>query len=248
MIIACRRHPSLSRSAFFAHLRHEHWPLLQRYPTVLAHLAGYVQNHALEPQSIAARATPFGLAPDRDSVIEAWFDAPVALRRLAETPEYLAHVRPDEARFNDLSANIMLKTRAECFFEADAVGRCKQFDFIVRDPAVPSETFTAALADDARRLALDPFYTAHVDRHMHNYQIDDNAAARGFGEGQFDCVRELWASSFAALHSVTPTLNREDVDRRRSFTTLATEFVMKRPSDTDSSVRLLRRPAADAEA
>jgi EthD domain len=229
MIIACRRHPGLSRSAFFAHLRHEHWPLLQRYPNVLAHLAGYVQNHALESHTIAAHATPFRLAPDRDSVIEAWFDAPAALRRLAETPEYLAHVRPDEARFNDVSANVMLKARAECCFEADAVGRCKQFDFIVRDAAVPPEAFLAALADDGRRLALDPFYTAHVDRHVHNYQIDANAAAQGFGEGQFDCVRELWASSFAALHSVTPALHREDVDRGRSFTILATEFVMKAP-------------------
>ena len=50
MIITCRRNPAMSRPEFFHHLRHVHWPLIQRYPDVLAAVPGYVQNHTVLPE------------------------------------------------------------------------------------------------------------------------------------------------------------------------------------------------------
>lgn len=228
MIITCRRHPSLSRAAFFDHLRNVHWPLVQRHANVLAALLGYIQNHALGEAGRGIDAAPFRVATDRDSVIELFFEGPEDLGRLAQTPEYLDHIRPDEARFNDLSANIVVQTRPELFFEAPQVGRCKRFDFVVRGAGVAADRLAVALADNARRLALDPFYTAHVDRHVHNWQIGASQG-EGFGEGQFDCVREIWAGSFAALAAVAPLLSIDDVDPEQSFTVFATEFAMRAP-------------------
>ncbi len=50
MIITCRRNPTMSRPEFFHHLRNIHWPLIQRYPDVLAAVPGYVQNHSVLPE------------------------------------------------------------------------------------------------------------------------------------------------------------------------------------------------------
>ena len=49
MIITCRRNQAMSRPQFFHHLRHVHWPLIQRHPDVLAVLTAYVQNHSVLP-------------------------------------------------------------------------------------------------------------------------------------------------------------------------------------------------------
>lgn len=231
MIIACRRHPDLSRSEFFAHLRHVHWPLLQQYPAVLAALGGYVQNHALGA-SAPCGVAPFRLATERDSVIEAFFDAPEQLGRLVAIPEYLQHVRPDEARFNDLSTNLMMLAQPALYFDSTRAGRCKRFDFIVRDPAMTAGQFKAVLAEDARRLVLDPFYTAHVDRHVHNQPLE-GGPSQGFGQGSFGCVREVWAASFEALAKVASLSVLEGADRDASFSILATEFVMKPPREPD---------------
>lgn len=229
VIISCRRNPSLSRTAFFNHLRNVHWPLIQRHPGVLAALGGYIQNHALGEAPPGVGATPFRLAAERDSVIELFFGGPEDLARLVQLPEYEAHIRPDEAHFNDLSTNVMARTRAESFFSAPQVGRCKRFDFIVRNASIAAEAFAVALADQARRLALDPLYTAHVDRHVHNYQIGAEQGG-GFGQGQFDCVREVWASDFRSLAVTVPVSDVADADRERSFSVLVTEFIMKAPA------------------
>lgn len=224
MIITCRRHPSLSRPAFFHHLRHVHWPLVRQHREVLAQLQGYVQNHALGGERSPA-AEPFRIATERDSIIELLFAHPDDLLRLVETPAYLTCVRPDEARCNDLSENLMVRTRPKCYFEAVQVGRCKRFDFLVRNSDLTAQRFSEQLAAHAERLALDPFHTAHVDRHVLNYPMGSEDG-HGFGQGQFDCVRELWAGSFAALSAVAPLLATDGVDLERSFIIFATEFVM----------------------
>ncbi len=231
MIVTCRRHPNLSRPAFFHHLRNVHWPLVREHREVLATLQGYVQNHAVGDSERSPDATPLRVATERDSVIELFFARPEDLLRLVETPAYLAYVRPDEARFNDLSANLMVKTRPECCFEAAHAGRCKRFDFLVRTRDFTALHFADQLAAQARRLALDPFYTSNVDRHVHNHPISPQDG-HGFGQGQFDCVRELWAGSFAALNAVAPLLATNGADLERSFSIFATEFVMVEPQQS----------------
>ena len=46
----------------------------------------------------------------------------------------------------------------------------------------------------------------------------------GFGEGGFDCVRKVWASSFDALSVTAPLAVVEFADTESFFTVSATEF------------------------
>ena len=225
MMIACRRNPSMSRPQFFNHLRDVHWPLIQRHPDVLDALPGYVQNHTILPEPGIDLSAPFRLAIERDSVIELAFDGVAGIHRLLSVPAYMQHIRPDEARFNDLPGNIMVLTRASTVFLAPLVGRCKRFDFLRRSSAIDAATFHAKLRNHSQVLALDPIYTAHVDRHVDNIVATAEMNA-GFGEGAFDAVREVWATSFAALSLVANRSAADYADPEKCFSVFATEFPM----------------------
>ena len=223
MIITCRRNPAMSRAEFFHHLRHVHWPLIQRHPEVLAALPAYVQNHSVLPDRGFDLAAPHRVADERDSVIELWFDGMEGIDRLLSIPSYMQYVRPDEAAFNDLAHNIMLLTEATLVFRALSVGRCKRFDFIRRSAGTDAASFAAKVKDQARTLALDPLYAGHIDRHVENFPMASKDGS-GFGEGAFDCVREVWASSFDALSATAPLAVIESADTESSFSVFATEF------------------------
>jgi hypothetical protein len=225
MMITCRRNPSMSRPQFFHHLRHVHWPLIQRHPDVLGALPGYVQNHAVLPEPGIALAAPFRHAIERDSVIELAFDGVTGIRGLLSVPAYMQHIRPDEAHFNDLPHNIMVLAHASTVFRAPLVGRCKRFDFLRRSSVIDAATFRAKLTNHSEALALDPIYTAHVDRHADNI-VATAEMNEGFGEGAFDAVREVWAASFPALSLVADRSAAGYADPERSFSVFATEFPM----------------------
>jgi hypothetical protein len=147
------------------------------------------------------------------------------IERLLAIPSYQQHVRPDEASFNDLPHNIMVLTEAAGIFRAPSVGRCKRFDFIRRAPGTAAPTFGAEVKKQGASLALDPFYTSHVDRHVDNVVVGP-ANDDGFGKGSFDCVREVWGSSFDALSAVASRSLLESADPEMSFSVFATEFPM----------------------
>ena len=157
MMITCRRNPSMSRAQFFHHLRHVHWPLIQRYPDVVDAVPGYVQNHTVLPEPGVELSAPFKLAVERDSVIELAFDGVAGIHRLLSVPAYMQHVRPDEARFNDLAHNIMVLAHASSVFRAPSVGRCKRFDFIRRSSAIDPQRSAPSSTTTARRSRLIPF-------------------------------------------------------------------------------------------
>ncbi len=223
MIITCRRNQAMSRPQFFHHLRHVHWPLIQRHPDVLAVLTAYVQNHSVLPGRGFDPVAPYRIADERDSVIELWFDGMEGIDRLLSIPSYLQYVRPDEAAFNDLAHNIMLLTQATTVFRAPSIGRCKRFDFIRRSKGADADAFAVKVKDQARALALDPLYTGQIDRHVENFPVASKDGG-GFGEGGFDCVREVWASSFDALSVTAPLAVVASADTKSSFTVFATEF------------------------
>ena len=225
MMITCRRNSSMSRLQFFHHLRHVHWPLIQRHPGVLDALPGYVQNHTFLPEAGVELSAPFKIAIERDSVIELAFDGVVGIHRLLSEPAYMQHIRPDEAHFNDLPHNIMVLANASTVFRAPQVGRCKRFDFLRRSSAVDAATFRAKLATHSQALALDPNYTAYVDRHVDNI-VATAEMNEGFGEGAFDAVREVWATSLAALALVANRSAADYADPEKSFSVFATEFPM----------------------
>lgn len=139
-------------------------------------------------------------------------------------------MRPDEARFNDLPHNIMVLTAASNVFRAPAVGRCKRSDFIRRAPETEASTFGAEIKRQSAALALDPMYTAHIDRHVDNVVIGPTTDG-GFGKGLFDCVREVWAASFDALSAAARRSRVEGADAETSFSVFATEYVMQESVD-----------------
>jgi hypothetical protein len=225
MMITCRRNPSMSRAQFFHHLRHVHWPLIQRFADAVDAAPGYVQNHTVLPEPGVELSAPFKLAVERDSVIELAFDgrgrhpsAPFRARVHAAHPTR-------RGPFNDLAHNIMVLANASSVCRAPSVGRCKRFDFIRRSPAIDAATFRAKLGSHSQALALDPVYTGHVDRHVDNIVATAEMNA-GFGEGAFDAVREVWATSFKALAFVSNRSAAEYADPEKSFSVFATEFPM----------------------
>ncbi len=145
------------------------------------------------------------------------------IHQLLSVPAYMQHIRPDEAHFNDLARNIMVLANPSTVFRAPLVGRCKRFDFIRRSPAMDASTFLAKLGNHSQALALDPIYAAHVDRHADNIVATAEMNA-GFGEGAFDAVREVWATSFAALSHVANRSAADYADAEKSFSVFATEF------------------------
>jgi hypothetical protein len=226
MIITCRRHPAMSRPEFFDHLRNVHWPLIQRYPDVLAAVPGYAQNHSVLPEPGFELSAPYRIAAERDSVIELKFDGVAAIESLLSTPSYQQYVRPDEARFNDLPHNIMVLTEPSNGLRAPTIGRCKRFDFIRRASDTEPSSFGAEISRQSAALALDPIYTGHIDRHVDNIVVGP-ATDGGFGKGSFDCVREVWATSFDALSAVASRSRVQGVDEKMSFSVFATEFAMQ---------------------
>lgn len=233
MIIACRRNPALSRPEFFSHLRHVHWPLIQAHPVVRDAIGGYVQNHAWGEAEGLAAVAPFPLAGDRDSVIELWFDDAEGLDRLVQAPGYLEAIRPDEATFNDLASNIMVKTAPhEVFRASSSGGRCKRFDFIRRKPGVDREVFLAGYRHASRQAALDPRHTAVADRQV-DHEVLEQGPGQGFGAGAFDVVREVWASTPAAL--LLASWPVADADSDASFSVYGTEFTMIAPRHETAS-------------
>ncbi|MEL0250750.1 MAG: EthD domain-containing protein [Novosphingobium sp.] len=245
MIITARRNPAMSRRDFHHHLRHVHWPLIQSLPRVEQALGGYVQNHALGPDSPVEAEPAIPVATDRDSVIELFFDNEAALGHLAAIPEYLAQVRPDEAYFNDLPHNMMVQTAPEIVFTAARTGRCKRFDFLARAAGVDAQDFVERIRACGRDLALDPLYTGQIDRLVHN--IVGAKGGAGFGAGSFDCVVESWASTFTSLSGVAARHYAiEGVDKLQSFTVYATEFVMIEPASPQAKRSVEHPTSIDA--
>ncbi len=94
--ILLRRHPSMSREAFADYHRQTHAPLFCALPSVRAHVRRYVQSHALP--------LPMPSLPDAgfDGITEIWTDDVAGLEAVFTSDEYVARIRPDEARFLDL--------------------------------------------------------------------------------------------------------------------------------------------------
>jgi hypothetical protein len=227
LILTCQRNTSLTREKFFNHLRHVHWPLLQKYPEILQAIPGYVQNHAVNITSAMQIDSPYNIADKRDSVIELFFHDPSDVEALVHIDNYQTYIRPDEQRFNDLEHNIMVVSDKQSQHQFAQTGRCKRFDFMVADNSKSVSETQQALEHDAQRLSLEPYYTAYIDQHTDNFG-KHSSLEHGFGSGEYVCVREVWANSFDALSNVAGLYSDiEGVCRQQSFSVFTTEFVMQ---------------------
>jgi uncharacterized protein (TIGR02118 family) len=98
-------HPrtDISEQEFHDHWRHPHATLVRDVRPV----RHYVQNHRI----------PTSLVPDDESsylgIVEAWFDSLASGQSLADDPQYVAHVEPDEPAFVEQSKFVVTFTREE---------------------------------------------------------------------------------------------------------------------------------------
>ncbi len=96
--ILMRRIPSMTHDEFVAYHRDQHAPLFRALPEVRQHVRRYVQCHTIA-------ATIPGLPPPTfDGITELWFDDVAGLEAVFGSANYMATIRPDEARFIDLHA------------------------------------------------------------------------------------------------------------------------------------------------
>lgn len=232
VILTARRNPELDRPGFFRHLRQVHWPLVRGFPGVLKEILRYQQNHTLLPDEegdeSGAVATPWRRAVERDSVIEVWFDGLEGLQRMDADPDYVAHVRPDEARFNALAGNVMLLADEQVYHDVARRGRLRRFDFLYRAEGCEVAQFQDACRTACEDLALDPAFQALADaQSLHLPHSPDSGGAAPdavlmTAASGMDALTRLAARRFVAgFQSVT--------DQTRSFSVVATAFPIHPP-------------------
>jgi len=231
IILTAKRNPSMTRPQFFAHLRHEHWPLVRRFPEVLAQIRRYEQNHSFLPEEDGDVTTPWRRAVERDSVIEVWFKDFDGLHRMDAAPNYANFVSPDEAVFNDLKDNVLLTAREELFHHTSVCGRIKRFDFLYRN--VDHARFESACGEAARSLALDPLFQALADRQTIHFPVREDGSMPA--ETDTAAVVATWTSSLDAMARLSGTRFAEGfaqvADPDRSFSVLATTFPIHRAAE-----------------
>ncbi len=91
------RNTEMTHEQFVAYHQQQHAPLFMSIPAVKDNVRRYVQQH---PVSLDGLDLP--LAPV-DGITELWFDDARGIANVFTDPEYLRVIRPDEAKFCDLS-------------------------------------------------------------------------------------------------------------------------------------------------
>jgi len=94
--ILLRRHPDMTHDEFVTYHREQHAPLFMSVTAVQDNVRRYVQQHTVDVE------LPGLPGPTFDGVTELWFDSIEGIGRVFGDPEYLAVIRPDEARFCDM--------------------------------------------------------------------------------------------------------------------------------------------------
>lgn len=224
VVLTASRNRALDRPSFFRHLRQVHWPLVRSFPSVLREIRGYQQNHSFLPDEDGAVSTPWRRAIERDSVIEVWFESLEGLKRMDEDPEYAAHVRPDEAVFNDLPSNVILLSDERVFHKATSIGRVKRFDFLYSSEHVTKAAFEQACVRGCEAISIDPLFQAIADRvSLHlplvgaHRSVDGLGAVLAVNTSGLDAMNHLASSRFTSIF--------ENVfDAKRCFSVLTTSF------------------------
>lgn len=224
VILTASRNAALDRPAFFRHLREVHWPLVSRYPNILREVQKYTQNHSFLPQEDGGVATPWRRAIERDSVIEVWFDGVQSLQRMDADPDYVTHVRPDEAYFNDLPNNVLLAAEETVYHTMPSAGRIKRFDFLYAALGSDGDEFEQGCREACSALAFDPLFQALADTQSLHLPLrpEDRAGA------QVQAVVATTASGLPAMNQLASVRFVERfktlADCERCFSVLATCF------------------------
>lgn len=232
IMLVSRRHPDLSRPQFFDHLANAHASLVKSVPEFTKLLKRYVQNHTRLAGDGVDVPTTYRRAIERDSVIELWFDDADSLHKALSVPRYVELIRPDEARFNDLTQLVVLATVEETVQGGRGQpASFKAFDVIRRRADIDRATFAARWKGHVELLKTRPAFRDAVRKIVINRAVPD--AENPFGQpANFDGVAEYWFDGFAAA-AVLAGLRTTDaevaaseascIDVQGSFSVLAVE-------------------------
>jgi hypothetical protein len=230
LMLCSRRHPDMDRAQFFNHLANVHGPLVKSLPECTRYIRKYVQNQTRLPADGIHAATAFRHEQERDSVIELWFDDKQGLLQSLGESKYQTIVRPDEARFNDLSQLLILAAREVPYKPAAGTSAiCKSFDFIKRREDLSHDAFEAHWARHADLLLAQGGYQQYVQQASRNVVLSQEENPFG-ASAPYDGVVETWFASFddaqrwIAWRNDSRTVLESEaqfIDAVRSFSVLA---------------------------
>jgi uncharacterized protein (TIGR02118 family) len=103
LIVAIKRKQGMSPKDFHDHWGTQHATLVNSCPASRRYIRKYVQCHTLEGEYSAGE-------PAFDGAAELWFESVAEKERFFSDPDYLAQVKPDEARFSDMSRTLFFLT------------------------------------------------------------------------------------------------------------------------------------------
>ena len=105
LIVAIKRHPSITPAEFHEYWRATHAPKVKALAASKL-IRRYVQAHTLDSEYAAGE-------PAFDGTAELWFDSVSAKDAFFTDPEYLAQVAPDEKVFADMERTLFFATNEE---------------------------------------------------------------------------------------------------------------------------------------
>lgn len=110
LIVAIRKRPDMSAGEFHAHWRTRHAELVRNSPATAKYIRKYVQCHTM-PEQYEQGEVAF------DGTAELWFSSVADMEAFYSDPDYLSDVRPDEARFADMTRTVFFVTEEELVFD-----------------------------------------------------------------------------------------------------------------------------------
>ena len=105
LILMSRRNPAITHDEYVAHHLGPHAELFTSQPEVKANVRRYTQSHPTADHLDGRTMAAF------DGVTEMWFDDLDGVKAVFESDNYKTNIVPDEQRFMDRSASMMLITK-----------------------------------------------------------------------------------------------------------------------------------------
>lgn len=186
------RRDGVTSAEFHDHWRHPHGTMGRLIPG----LGDYVQAHQVHTDVLGADQARY------EGVAISSFDSAQAAARLLTEPQYLDHVAPDEAAFQDVTGVRFLSTEEEVLVSRPTDGghpADAQWNVLERPTSTQLLQFvhTDGRADWAGEDDAELGRRIGAFRHARNHP---STAAHG-GEPPFRGVRQLWWPTVSAFHA-----------------------------------------------
>ncbi|MDQ8757437.1 EthD domain-containing protein [Sphingosinicella sp. LHD-64] len=206
----------MSRQACIHHYRHRHGALVGSVPEFRAEVMAYCQNEVLQDGSVS------GPRNDIAGVSELWFSDWARYGAAFSHPRYLERIRPDEARFADLSSVLVAFATEQVVFKKCATPVYKLFLYREKSIGLAHGECTRLWDAYGRAAAADPRVAGLADAYIRNNSVPPHENPFPLAR-VFDCIDEFWlrrpedAESIASLlveHASVAGLGTDSVSLR----------------------------------